>query len=556
MQLVIIGYTRTNPDGRYISNEFRNLIVRKKIDEVSILNPASLDISDLASELAEIIGDDCITNFDLPPLKTDQVLIKDLKNQPWELLNSMLKVVKQPGNCLFVLGRGAALHQHLMWLTAQISSSSIVELNSSSLTVKQAKLAQKEDFNHIGKKTLSVFPNLYINEILKNNQDTGGWFGAVDISQIDGALTSGLSAALRPFVERDYISTEKAIDGNSIYKLTIDGWPQAINEYCNAREEINDALQLLVGFGRIPSLSNSKGPKGRPIRFFSQISPMQPFDSLVMTIQAHTDSYDGSIIMTLDEACETLTDTDFIGDLRAAKEIIRQRCLSDGINQTNHIICINPTYDDEFQEKYIKLLLTQLHLTETKFGLHNWNFDITNVFNELSPSVSMISNASNSNTYYTLKSRGEEGVVKQELSKSNFARSAHKLSVPNRFAMDCMGLNEKPGNSNILVGLMLLIDSEKESGDFLPFDPVPEEGKSTFTWLELESFVKNLKAPYDLTKGITTGSQSRMKPLINKGLIVHEIPTKGSSKLRYGLSNEGYSLALELYLHKKREGFR
>ncbi len=98
----------------------------------------------MAAELAEIAGDDCINNFDLPPITTDQLLIKELKNQPWELLNSMLKAVRQPGNCLFVLGRGAALHQHLMWLAAQISGSSIIELYSSELIIKSANLAQKE----------------------------------------------------------------------------------------------------------------------------------------------------------------------------------------------------------------------------------------------------------------------------------------------------------------------------------------------------------------------------------------------------------------------------
>ena len=53
-----------------------------------------------------------------------------------------------------------------------------------------------------------------------------------------------------------------------------------------------------------------------------QIAPMQPFDTLVMTIQAHINSFDDSIVMTLNDACELLTETDFIGDLRAAKEIL------------------------------------------------------------------------------------------------------------------------------------------------------------------------------------------------------------------------------------------
>lgn len=554
MQMLMIGYTRTNPDGKYISEEFSELIVREGIDEISILNPAGLDVSGLAGELAEITGDDCINNFDLPPLTTDQLLIKELKNQPWELLNSMLKAVRQPGNCLFVLGRGAALHQHLMWLAAQISDSSIIELYSSKLIIKSANLAQKENFNDIGKKTLAVFPHLYINEILNNNQDTQGWFGAVDLSGIDGALVSGLSAAMKPFVERNYVTTEKAKDGNSIYRLNYSGWPQAINEYCATRETQEDTMQLLIGFGRLPDISASKGADAKPIQFFSQIAPMQPFDTLIMTLQKHTESYNGSIVMTLDDACEKLTETDIVGDLRAAKEILRQRCISDGFNNTKHIICINPNNSEEFQEKYIKLLLSQLQIVENKYGEHNWNFDITNVINEMKPTVSMISNASNSNTYYTLKSRGEAGAVIEDITTSRFTRSAHKLSVPNRFAMDCLGLNEKPGNSNILVGLMLLQDSKKRPKSLLPFDVFEGSETSSFTWKELRDFVEKLKSPYDLTKGIVTGSQTRMRPLVRKGLVTQEIPQGDSSKLRYGLTNEGYTLALHSYLHKKREG--
>ncbi len=554
MQLIIIGFERPSKDGKFISPDFRKLIKDEKIDEVSLLNPAALDTSGLEDELKEIVGDDCVRNYDLPPLATDQLLIKDLKNQPWEIMNSIIKVVNQPGNCVFVMGRGPGLHQHILWLVAHISGSSILELSSTELTIKSANLAKKENFNEVGKKTLGAFPPLYISEILNNNQDTQGWFGAFDLSQIDGALTSGLSAAMRPFVENKYVLTEKAKDKNSIYRLTYEGWPQAINEYCSSMQSEQDTMELLVGFGRLPDISSSKGPNAKPMQFFSQIAPMQPFDTLVMTIQTHRDSFDGSIVMTLDDACEQLTETDFIGDLRAAKEILRQRCLSDGINHANHIICINPTNDGEYQEKYIKLLLTQLQIAERDFGLHNWNFDITNVLNEMKSTVSMIANASDSNTYYTLKSKGEKGAVKQDVPVSKFSKAAHKLAVPNRFAMDCMSLNEKPGNSNILVGLMLLQDSKKQSSSLLPFDIIKEEERSCFTWKELRHFVENLKAPYDLTKGIVTGTQTRMNPLVRKGLITKQIPQDGSAKLQYGLTNEGYALALNSYLHKKREG--
>ena len=45
-----------------------------------------------------------------------------------------------------------------------------------------------------------------------------------------------------------------------------------------------------------------------------------------------------------------------------------------------------------------------------------------------------------------------------------------------------------------------------------------------------------------------------MNPLVRKGLVIKKIPQDGSAKLQYGLTNEGYALALNSYLHKKRGG--
>ena len=120
-------------------------------------------------------------------------------------------------------------------------------------------------------------------------------------------------------------------------------------------------MELLIGFGRLPDISRGKGKDAKPIQFFSQIAPMQPFDTLLMTMQKHTDSYEGSIVMTLNDACvEQLTETDFIGDLRAAKEILRQRCIGDGINHTDHIVCINPKNDDTYQEELHQVIIVHV----------------------------------------------------------------------------------------------------------------------------------------------------------------------------------------------------
>ena len=183
-------------NGRFLSSELRDLIINQNVDQVSILNPAGLNISGLSKELKEITGDECvISNYDVAVVNRTTA-DKRSEKSTWELMNSVIRVIKQPGNCLFVIRRGAAIHQHIMWLCAQISSSSILELTNSNLKIKPANLAKKENFNPLGKKTLGAFPSLYIDECLNKNQDTQGWFGASDLSQIDGALASGLSAAI------------------------------------------------------------------------------------------------------------------------------------------------------------------------------------------------------------------------------------------------------------------------------------------------------------------------------------------------------------------------
>jgi len=193
---------------------------------------------------------------------------------------------------------------------------------------------------------------------------------------------------------------------------------------------------------------------------------------------------------------------------------------------------------------------------EEKYGKHFWNFDITNPLNPIKATVSSFANASGAATSYVLKSRGEKGAVVEKVEPSRYPRNSHKLSVPNRFAIEV--LNKKPadGYRNILVAMMLYEDLN--SNDFspsqLPFDDLSDDNFHGVTWAELVEFIKNLRSPYDLSKGVLTGSQTRMKELALKRLVSSQIPRVGSSKMRHTLTNEGYLVASQLYSIIKREG--
>ena len=65
--------------------------------------------------------------------------------------------------------------------------------------------------------------------------------------------------------------------------------------------------------------------------------------------------------MTLDEACDFFTEPELVGDLRAAQEILRQRCVYDCVEVKNHLVVINPVYEEEFQLLFSKHLLAVLH---------------------------------------------------------------------------------------------------------------------------------------------------------------------------------------------------
>jgi hypothetical protein len=175
--------------------------------------------------------------------------------------------------------------------------------------------------------------------------------------------------------------------------------------------------------------------------------------------------------------------------------------------------------------------------------------------NPIKIAVSIFSNASDAATSYILKSQGEPGAVIIDVDRSRHPRHSHKLSVPNRFALDAMKENHKDGYRNILVALMLLEDVMNDSvTNRLPFDDTPETHFDGVTWKEIENFVEDLKSPYDLSKGTLTGSVTRMKELIPKRLVLRHLPEEGPSKLRFKLTNEGYLVASQLYAEIKKEG--
>ena len=553
MQICLVGFSR--PDlktAAFLSESFCQKIGEKLVDEFIILQPTPKVLcGPLREELNRKFPKASVRIEQLEPLSSDVVLNK-MKQQPWRLLREILSQIDDSRESIFVLGRGSSLLQHLLWLTAEILSSEAIHIDYPEGVLFRSGTSKIN--TEISKSSLGAFAAIQANDVNKKVLDREGWYSAEDISEFPGAVASGVNSAMQKANEEGIVIKKESKSGKTIYKLTPKGWPCALQSFATARFIQDETIRdLLIAFARLPSI----GPENEftpPLT--SQFMASGPCDGLIVIIQKWDDSFEGNHVTTLDEACETFIDAPFIGDLRGAKEILRQRCSYDSIDSRDHLVVINPSYDENFQLKFSAHLLGVLTDFEEKYGKHFWNFDITNPLNPIKATVSSFANASGAATSYVLKSRGEKGAVVEKVEPSRYPRNSHKLSVPNRFAIEV--LNKKPadGYRNILVAMMLYEDLN--SNDFspsqLPFDDLSDDNFHGVTWAELVEFIKNLRSTYDLSKGVLTGSQTRMKELALKRLVSSQIPRVGSSKMRHTLTNEGYLVASQLYSIIKREG--
>ena len=554
MQLCLVEFTR--PDrmtGEFFSQGFIDAVSKHSIEEIILFQPTDHVCQELREELNAKLPEANLRAEQLDPISSD-CMIHEMKQQPWALLRQILSKLDESQETIFVLGRGSSLMQHLMWLSAGIRGAEALFLDAPNVAPFQA--GTSEIRTQISSDTLGAFAGLQAQDVNSNVQDRNGWYSSNDLAEYPGAVASGVNSATQLAVEKGYLVKEetKGTPKNTVYKLTPRGWPAALDGFISTKKVENETLNdLLVSFIRLPP-SREDGSVPSP-NLTSHISTAGAHDGLLAVLQKHEPSVQESHIMTLDEACEFFEDDELKIHFRSAREILRQRSLYDSVQVKNHLVIINPIYDEHFQMEFSRHLLAALIDYEAEYGKHCWNFDITNPLNEIKSAVSYFANASNSPTSYMLKSKGEPGIVIEHLERSRHPRFAHKIPVPNRIALDVMKKKHKPGYQNNLVALMLLedVNSAKSHGG-LPFDDVSENDYHGSKWTEIQDFVKQMKAPYDLSKGVLSGSQTRMKDLVAMKLVRRHIPSTGSSKIRYALTNEGYLVASQLYSEMKKEG--
>ena len=554
MQLCIVEFTR--PDrvtGEFLSQDFIDTVSKHSIDEIILFQPTDRICPELREELKAKFPQSTLRPEQLDPISSQGILYQ-MRQQPWNLLRQILAKLDESQESIFVLGRGSSLLQHMMWLSAGIRGAEALFLDAPSAEPFQAGISGIN--TEISTDTLGAFAGLQAKDVNYNAQDRDGWYSSNDLAEYPGAVSSGVNSATQLAIEKGYLIKQetKGTPIHTVYKLTPRGWPIALEGFISTQNIEDETMKdLLVCFIRLPPTSED-GSVPSP-NFTSQISTAGAHDGLLTVIQKHAPSVQGNHIMTLDDACDSLDDGPLKIHFRRVREILRQRSQYDSVQVKNHLVVLNPIYDEHFQLKFSKHLLAALIDYETEFGKHCWNFDITSPLNEIKSAVSFFANASNAPTSYILKSSGEPGVVIEHLERSRHPRFSHKIPVPNRIALDVMKNKPKPGYGNNLVALMLLEDANSsKSHAGLPFDEVLENDYHGSTWSEIKSFVTQIKAPYDLSIGILSGSQTRLKDLVTMKLVRRYISSSGSSVMRYALTNEGYLVASQLYSEMKKEG--
>lgn len=554
MQLCLVEFTRPNKEtGEFFSPEFVDAISKHDIDEIILFQPTDHVCLELREELKVKLPKATLRPELLDPISSDMIL-HEMKQQPWNLLRQILSKLDETQESLFVLGRGANLLQHTLWLTAEIRGSKTISIDEPNVDLFQ--IGTTEINTEIANATMGSFVSLHIQEINENITGKNGWFSANDISKLPGAVTSGINAATQLALKEGYLLKEDTTSGNTVYKLTPKGWTLSLKNYIESKGVEDEGLkEILISFARLPKIVSAESHNSPPPLLMSQISAAGIHDGLLVVLQKIDDSIEGTHVMTLDEACDFFTEPELIGDLRAAKEILRQRCVYDCVEVKNHLVVVNPDYGEDFQLLFSKHLLAALEDFEKQYGRHHWDFDITSPVNPIKPAVSSFSNVAKASTCYILKSKGEKGAVIEKVELSRHPRYSHKLSVPNCGALEIMNTKIAPGYRNVLVALMLLENvNSKKSSHRLPFDDVEEDDFDGIEWSEIVTFVEELKCPYDLKKGIVTGSATRMKKLIQSKLVHRNVAEEGSSIHRFSLTNEGYLVASQLYGDISREG--
>ena len=536
-------------DAFILSPHFHVWLEQNGVERVVILNIEGAAQGGLEAEIKGVIPSVTVEYEDLPRIGlSDQRTPSELSELPWIILKMICKRVNSNTKSVMFLGRGAALNDHLLWLAAQC----FVETKAYHINSCEPVLDVKNIREHapVEETILPALLTSFLDDIKNKRPDTQnhGWTDAERFMDlINTTSLKGISPALLEMISSGGIEKSKHEEKRYVtYRLHPTALSDAALTYFDQKPIKDSNLpNLMIAFGRLPHI-HSRDKKNNQVEFdfFKYLSPLQPMDGLIVVLQRHEDTIAESSIMTLEQALITFEESNFIGDLRHAYNVLQRRTVEDGIDTLDHLVVINPKPDLSFQMNAFLHLVSQCESFENEHGERKWDLDTTMPLNEIRSAVSFFSYVSNTVPSYVLKPRGEA-------NDSAIPRRELVINLPNRLAreaFDQLLLNphgSSKGVPNFLIGLYLWEEErnsvESTEGVFASLeDGYDSDTEFGMTAAELQNYVKEVETPIQNLSGGTSNAHRSLGKLVEQRLV-------SLSNSHYSLTDLGRFVAEQLH---------
>ena len=536
-------------DAFILAPNFHAWLEQNGVERVVILNIEGAAQGGLEAEIKGVIPSVTVEYEDLPRIGlSDQRTPSELSELPWIILKMICKRVNPNTNSRMFLGRGAAIYDHLLWLAAQC----FVETKAHHINSCEPVLDVKNIRKHapVEETILPALLTSFLDDIKNKRPDTHnhGWTDAERFMDlINTTSLKGISPALLEMISSGGIEKSKHEEKRYVtYRLNPVALSDAALTYFE-QKPIKEANlpNLMIAFGRLPHIQ-SRNDKDNQVEFdfFKYLSPLQPMDGLIVVLQRHDDTIAESSIMTLEQALITFEESNFIGDLRHAYNVLQRRTVEDGIDTLHHLVVINPKPDLSFQMNAFLHLVSQCESFENEHGERKWDLDTTMPLNEIRSAVSFFSYVSNTVPSYVLKPRGEA-------NDSAIPRRELVINLPNRLAreaFDQLLLNphgSSKGVPNCLIGLYLWEEERNSVGSTEGLFASLEDGYDSdtefgMTAAELQNYVKEVETPIQNLSGGTSNAHRSLGKLVEQRLV-------SLSNSHYSLTDLGRFVAEQLH---------
>ena len=481
MDIFLMGHGLLDRDEKVLSGECRDWLKVNSVKRIVLMTAGHKQFQELRSEFDELIPDAELVTFELPRIGLeDQKTPSELNGLPWQLLTQICRQIRPNHNTTILLGRGAAVYDHILWLISQCYSTvEALHIDSCEPILSTHNI---REHSPIEETILPAMLTSFLNDIKNKRVDLEN-YGYADKERImefaNSTVLKGVAPSLKEMVDQGGVE-KHTHEKDVTYRLTPNALQDAVYSYFSQKPIKDSELpNLTIAFGRLPHIQSRENDKVVEFDFFSYLTPLQPMDGLLVVLQRIDDSIPGSSIETLEDALVKYEHSSFIGDLRHAHAIIDRRTKEYEIDVAQHLVIINPETSLTFQMDLFLRLLAYCEEFEKIHGPRQWDIDLTMPLNKIRNVVSFFSYATHTPPTYVLKSRSSPDSV-------IIPRRSLVLSLPNRVAKDAFEQQMNPhgnnkGDPNCLIGLYLweLENSNNEDEDlFAVLDDEYSESES------------------------------------------------------------------------------